>query len=65
MEMMSSYSDILRVDKITLTAFATSALAVFSLSGLIAGRVGTLRCNVPSTGATVDCCREKLLDFSK
>lgn len=40
--------------RITFTAFSTSVLAVFSLSGLIAGRLGTLRRNLPSTGATVD-----------
>lgn len=44
---------------ITFSAFSTRTLAVFSLSGLIAGRLGILRRNLPSTaGATVDCNTE-------
>lgn len=40
---------------ITFTALSTSALAVFSLSGLITGRLGILDRILPFTGATVDC----------
>ena len=44
---------------ITFSAFSTRTLAVFSLSGLITGRLGTLCRNLPSTaGATVDCNTE-------